>query len=277
MSSFGDFIAVSDPVDMACARVIRREVSDGIIAPGYEPEALKILSGKRGGKYLVLEVDPGFEPSTDCEAREVFGVRLEQPRNQAMITAEMFGNVVTESRALPASAVRDLIVATIALKYTQSNSVCFAHDGQVVGLGAGQQSRIHCVRLAAAKADAWFLRKHPCVLDLPFASGTSRADMANVIDQFVTGEIGSWERSLLTEVPPPLTAQEKQEWLGSVTGVALSSDAFFPFRDNIDRAAKSGTSYVAEPGGSVRDDAVVAACNEHGMTLSFTGLRLFHH
>jgi len=277
MSSFGDLIAVSDTLDQSCAQLIKREVSDGVIAPGYEPAALEILKAKRDGKYLVLRIDPEYEPASTVERRDVFGVTLEQARNTAAIGPKLFANVVSARKDLPANAVRDLLVATIALKYTQSNSVCFAAQGQVIGLGAGQQSRIHCTRLAAGKADAWQLRQHPTVLGLRFKPGVKRPDKINAIDQYIAGELGPTEAALFEEPPAPLGEDAKREWLGRVSGVALSSDAYFPFRDNVDRAARSGVSYVAEAGGSVRDDAVIEACNEYGMTLCFTGLRLFHH
>jgi len=272
MSSFGDLIAVSDTLDQSCAQLIKREVSDGVIAPGYEPAALEILKAKRDGKYLVLRIDPEYEPASTVERRDVFGVTLEQARNTAAIGPKLFANVVSARKDLPANAVRDLLVATIALKYTQSNSVCFAAQGQVIGLGAG-----HCTRLAAGKADAWQLRQHPTVLGLRFKPGVKRPDKINAIDQYIAGELGPTEAALFEEPPAPLGEDAKREWLGRVSGVALSSDAYFPFRDNVDRAARSGVSYVAEAGGSVRDDAVIEACNEYGMTLCFTGLRLFHH
>jgi len=276
MSSFGDFIALSDTVDVPTARFIAREVSDGIVAPDYEAEALEILSAKRGGKYLVLRMDAEWDPPA-MERREVFGVTLEQPRNTATIGKDLFSNVVTDSKTLPDEALRDLIVATIALKYTQSNSVCFALDGQVIGLGAGQQSRIHCTRLAASKADAWRMRQHPDILGLRFHDGVKRPDQSNVADQLATDQLGPTEREMIAGDPPELSPEERAAWIGGLAGVALSSDAFFPFRDNIDRAARSGVRYVAEPGGSIRQDDVIAACNEYGMTLCFTGLRLYHH
>ncbi len=276
MSSFGDFVILSDTVDVETARFVKREVSDGIAAPGYEPEALEILRAKREGKYLVLRMDPDWTPA-EVEQRTVFGVTLEQGRNTAPIGPELFGNIVTRSTELPESALRDLIVATIALKYTQSNSVCYAVDGQVIGLGAGQQSRIHCTRLAGDKADAWRLRQHPKTLGLRFVEGVGRADRSNVADQFVTGQLGPMERKMLAEPAPSFSAEERREWLDAHRGVAISSDAFFPFRDNIDRAARSGATYVAQPGGSVREADVIAACDEYRMTMCLTGLRLFHH
>lgn len=277
MSSFGDLIAVSDEVDEPLAALIAREVSDGIIAPSYSPKALEILKAKRGGKYLVLSVDPDYDPPSELERRTVFGITLEQPRNTARIGAELFTHRVSRYKGLPDHAVRDLIVATLALKYTQSNSVCLAVDGQVIGLGAGQQSRIHCTRLAASKADAWRLRHHPSILSIRFVEGTRRPDRINAIDQLILGELGPTERAMILGEPPVIPPDERAEWLASRGEVTLSSDAFFPFRDNIDRAARSGVKYVAEPGGSVRDDAIIEACDEYGMTLCFTGLRLFHH
>jgi phosphoribosylaminoimidazolecarboxamide formyltransferase / IMP cyclohydrolase len=276
MSSFGDFVALSETVDVPTALVVKREVSDGIAAPGYEPEALEILRAKRNGKYLVLRMDPAWEPPP-MEHRVVFGVTLEQARNTAVIGPSLFANIVTTSRELPESALRDLIVATVALKYTQSNSVCYAVDGQVIGLGAGQQSRIHCTRLAGDKADAWRLRQHPKALGLRFVEGVGRADRSNVVDQFVTGQLGPAERTMLAEPAPEMAAEERREWLDAHRGVSVSSDAFFPFRDNIDRAARSGATYLAQPGGSVREEDVIGACNEYGMTMCLTGLRLFHH
>ncbi|MBP7561568.1 MAG: phosphoribosylaminoimidazolecarboxamide formyltransferase [Armatimonadetes bacterium] len=277
MSSFGDFAAVSDEVDESLATLIAREVSDGIIAPSYSPAALEILKAKRGGKYLVLRVNAGYNPASEMEQRTIFGVTLEQPRNTARIDAALFSNRIGKHTDLPDAALRDLIVATVALKYTQSNSVCFAASGQVIGLGAGQQSRIHCTRLAASKADAWHLRHHPKILGIEFVDGAKRPDRINAIDQLILGELGPTEREMIVGEPPVLTDEERAEWLSSRGDVALSSDAFFPFRDNIDRAARSGVKYVAEPGGSVRDDAVIEACDEYGMTLCFTKLRLFHH
>lgn len=280
MSSFGDWIALSEPCDVATARIIRREVSDGVIAPDYEPRALEMLRRKRDGGYRVLRIDRDDEPS-EMERRQVFGVTLEQRRNDAAITPELFANRVTSRKDIPAEAMRDLLVATIALKYTQSNSVCFAHNGQVTGVGAGQQSRVHCTRLAATKSDLWFLRQHPAVLNLQFAEGVPRAQRNNAIDLFLMDDLSraeqeAWERSFAV-VPERLSAEAKAEWLARFSGVALSSDAFFPFRDSIDRAQRSGVGYVAQPGGSVNDDDVIAACNEYGMVMAFTGLRLFHH
>uniref|UniRef100_A0A8C2WE13 Bifunctional purine biosynthesis protein ATIC n=1 Tax=Cyclopterus lumpus TaxID=8103 RepID=A0A8C2WE13_CYCLU len=277
MSSFGDFIAVSDVCDVPTAKIISREVSDGIIAPGYEEEALKILSKKKGGNYCVLQMDPDYEPD-EAEVRVLFGLYLKQKRNGALINKEFFSNVVSEG----SEAVRDLAVATIAVKYTQSNSVCYAKDGQVVGIGAGQQSRIHCTRLAGDKADNWWLRHHPRVLSMKFCTGVKRAEMANAIDQYVSGTIGEgpdlavWESKYL-EVPELLSETEKKNWISSLQAVAVSSDAFFPFRDNIDRAKRSGVKYIAAPAGSAADQVVITACNEQGITLVHTNLRLFHH
>uniref|UniRef100_A0A8C5FU77 Bifunctional purine biosynthesis protein ATIC n=1 Tax=Gadus morhua TaxID=8049 RepID=A0A8C5FU77_GADMO len=280
MSSFGDFIALSDVCDVPTARIISREVSDGIIAPGYEEEALKILAKKKGGKYCVLEMDPAYEPD-EPEVRVLFGLHLKQRRNGAPIDKELFSNVVSKG-TLSEKALRDLTVATIAVKYTQSNSVCYAKDGQVIGIGAGQQSRIHCTRLAGDKADNWWLRRHPRVLGMKFRSGVKRAEIANAIDQYVSNTIGegpdlaAW-KAMFEEVPEPLTETEKKTWVSSLQGVALSSDAFFPFRDNVDRARKSGVAFIAAPGGSTADDVVIQACNEQGITLAHTTLRLFHH
>jgi phosphoribosylaminoimidazolecarboxamide formyltransferase/IMP cyclohydrolase len=280
LCSFGDWIALSDPCDETTARIIVREVSDGVIAPGYEPEALDMLRRKRDGSYRVLRIDPSYEPPS-VEKRQVFGVTLEQRRNDIALGAPIFQNVVTATRSLPQTAIRDLIVATVALKYTQSNSVCLAHNGQVTGAGAGQQSRVHCTRLASNKSDLWFLRQHPAVLDLRFARGLPRAERNNAIDLFFVDDLTSveetaWEKSF-RRVPRRLTRAEKLAWLTDVRGVALSSDAFFPFRDSIDRASRSGVTYVAQPGGSVNDADVIAACDEYGMVMSLTGMRLFHH
>ncbi|MED6234828.1 hypothetical protein ATANTOWER_003660 [Ataeniobius toweri] len=280
MSSFGDFIALSDVCDVPTAKIISREVSDGIIAPSYEEEALKILSKKKNGNYCVLQMDPDYEPD-DAEVRVLFGLYLKQKRNGALINKEFFKNIVSKG-SLSAEAVRDLTVATIAVKYTQSNSVCYAKDGQVIGIGAGQQSRIHCMRLAGDKADNWWLRHHPRVLNMKFRSGVKRAEMANAIDQYVSDTIGEgpdlavW-KSMYDEVPEPLSVTEKKNWTSSLQAVAVSSDAFFPFRDNIDRAKQSGVEYIAAPAGSAADEIVVNACNELGITLVHTSLRLFHH
>lgn len=280
MSSFGDWVALSASVDVPTAKLISREVSDGVIAPTYEPEALEILKKKKGGKYVVLQMDPAYEPDP-TETREVFGLTLEQRRNDRAITSADFGNIVTQSKTLPESAVRDLLIASITLKYTQSNSVCFATDGQVIGVGAGQQSRVHCARLAGAKADLWRLRQHPQVMTLPFLPDLKRPDRDNAIDQFLQPDVtdaekANWSR-VFREIPRQLTAEERRAWLDGMTEVALGSDAFFPFRDSVDRAAKSGVKYVVQPGGSTRDEDVIAACDEYGMTMAFSGVRLFHH
>jgi len=280
VSSFGDFAALSDRVDVDTARLLSREVSDGVIAPDYDAEALEILKSKKKGKYVIMRIDPGYEPAV-TESRDIYGITLEQKRNDAIITRDTFSNMVTQNRELPESAVRDLMIAYITLKYTQSNSICFAYDGQVIGCGAGQQSRIHCTRLAASKADMWFLRQHPRVLSLPFREGIKRPDMDNAIDLYLRDDISDmeykeWEK-LFETVPEKLTKEEKEEWISRFDGVSYGSDAFIPFRDNIDRAAKSGVKYVAQPGGSTRDEDVIRACNEYGMVMCFTGLRLFHH
>ena len=280
MSSFGDWVALSQPCDVPTARLVAREISDGIIAPGFEPEALEILRGKRGGGYRVVRIDSSYEPP-EIEKRQVFGVVLEQKRNDVVLGPSSFGNIVTKNRDLPESALRDLIVATVALKYTQSNSITFAHNGQVTGTGAGQQSRVHCVRLAAGKSDLWFLRQHPAVAEFKFAKGVTRAERNNAIDVFFMDEItppeqAAWEASFRT-VPERLSPAEKRDWLAMVQGVTLSSDAFFPFRDSIDRAGRSGVSYVAQPGGSLKDADVIAACDEYGMMMCLTNTRLFHH
>ncbi|MFP4417902.1 MAG: phosphoribosylaminoimidazolecarboxamide formyltransferase [Chitinivibrionales bacterium] len=280
MSSFGDWVALSDTVDVSTARLIRREVSDGVIAPAYEPEALEILRQKRGGKYNVIQIDPSYEPP-EMESREVFGITFEQRHNDVLPGMKLLENVVTEKKTFSEEAVRDLVVAQIALKYTQSNSVCFAYDGQVIGVGAGQQSRVHCTRLAGSKADRWFLRQHPAVLELKFKPDVKRAEQNNAIDQYLEESLTEAEHHLWRQnfqtVPHRLSAQEKRDYLNRVTGVALASDAFFPFRDNIDRANKSGVRYIVQPGGSVRDDVVIEACNEYGMVMAFSGVRLFHH
>ena len=281
MSSFGDFAALSDVCDESTAAFLRREVSDGIIAPGYTPEALALLTQKRGGNYTILEIDPDYAPPS-LERREVFGVTFTQARSAQPIDPACLENVVTARRDLPETAVRDLLVALVTLRYTQSNSVCFAAGGQAIGVGAGQQSRIHCTRLAGDKADLWHLRRHPKVLELPFLPGIGRPARDNAVDQYLGAEPeavladGAWQ-ALFSARPEPLTADERRAWLGGVTGVALGSDAFFPFGDNIERAARSGVSYIAEPGGSVRDEEVIAACDRHGIAMAFTGLRLFHH
>ncbi|XP_038058116.1 bifunctional purine biosynthesis protein ATIC-like [Patiria miniata] len=281
MSSFGDFVALSDICDVPTAKILAKEVSDGIIAPGYEPEAQEILAKKKGGKYCILTMDPDYEPD-DKETRTLFGLQLQQLRNNAVVTKELFNNVVTNQKELTAEGLRDLIVATIAVKYTQSNSVCYARDGQVIGSGAGQQSRIHCTRLAGDKANNWWLRQHPKVLGLVFKEGVKRAEMSNVIDVYVNGKVGqdmgkeTWEGFLQT-VPEQLTEAERGEWMSKLKGVALSSDAFFPFRDNIDRAYQSGVTYIASPAGAVQDQVIIEACNDHGIALAHTNVRLFHH
>jgi len=280
MSSFGDFIALSDTVDVPTAKLIAREVSDGVIAPAYEPEALEILKKKKQGKYAVVQIDPVYEPQV-TETRQVFGVSMEQRRNDRPVTREDFTNIVTKKIDLPESAVRDMFIAWITLKFTQSNSVCYVTDGQTIGVGAGQQSRVHCARLAGSKADLWRLRQHPSVLGLPFKEGVRRSDRDNAIDQFLQPDITEAEKqnwsNVFTEIPNQLTAEERHSWLDGLTDVTLGSDAFFPFRDSIDRAVKSGVKYVLQPGGSNRDEDVIAACDEYGMTMVFSGLRLFHH
>jgi phosphoribosylaminoimidazolecarboxamide formyltransferase/IMP cyclohydrolase len=280
MSSFGDWIALSDPVDLPTAQIISKSVSDGVIAPDFAPEALKLLCQKRKGAYNVIRIDPAYDPA-ELESKEVFGIVFEQKRNNLVPDATLLQNIVSARKTLPESAVRDLVVALITLKYTQSNSVCFALDGQVIGVGAGQQSRIHCTRLAASKADIWYLRQHPLVLGLQFAAGVKGPDRDNAIDQFLQDDLSEAETRGLAQVfavpPEKLTARAKREWLRGLKGVALGSDAFFPFRDNIDRAAQSGVGYIAQPGGSVRDDLVIEACDQYGMVMAFTGVRLFHH
>lgn len=281
MSSFGDFISLSDVCDKATAMIIKREVSDGVIAPGYEPDALEILKAKKKGNYNVIEIDPDYVPNP-LERKEVFGITFEQGRNELKIDDEFFANVVTENKEIPESAKIDLAIAMITLKYTQSNSVCYAKGGQAIGIGAGQQSRIHCTRLAGQKADNWFLRQSPKVLNLQFVDGIGRADRDNSIDLYIGEDYmdvladGAWEK--IFKVKPEVFAQEeKRAWLDQMSGVALGSDAFFPFGDNIERAHRSGVSYVAEPGGSIRDDNVIATCNKYKMAMCFTGIRLFHH
>ena len=281
MSSFGDFISLSDVCDASTAKIINREVSDGVIAPGYEPEALDILKAKKGGKYNVIEIDPNYVPDP-IEHKQVFGVTFEQGRNELKIDRDFLGNIVTENKEIPDSAKIDLIISLITLKYTQSNSVCYAKGGQAIGIGAGQQSRIHCTRLAGQKADNWFLRQAPQVLNLQFVDGIKRADRDNAIDLYIGDEYmdvladGVWE-NIFKVKPPVFTAEEKRAWLDKNTDVALGSDAFFPFGDNIERAHKSGVKYVAEPGGSIRDDHVIDTCNKYNMAMCFTGIRLFHH
>ena len=281
MCSFGDFVALSDVCDVKTAMMIKREVSDGVIAPGYEPEALEILKSKRNGNYNIVEIDPNYVPEV-IERKTVFGITFEQGRNNFEINNALLEKIVTENKDMPDSAKRDLIVALITLKYTQSNSVCYAVDGQAIGVGAGQQSRIHCTRLAGSKADTWFLRQHEKVLNLPFLPTLGRPDRDNVIDGYINKNEedvcadGNWQKYFTTK-PEPLTDEEARAFLDSVSGVALGSDAFFPFGDNIERAHKSGVTYIAEPGGSIRDDVVIDTCNKYGMVMAFTGMRLFHH
>lgn len=281
MSSFGDFIALSDVCDVATAKIIKREVSDGVIAPGYEPEALEILKEKKKGNYNVIEIDANYVPNP-IEKKQVFGITFEQGRNELNIDEHFFDNVVTDKKEIPESAKRDLAISMITLKYTQSNSVCYVKDGQAIGIGAGQQSRIHCTRLAGQKADNWWLRQCPKVLSLPFLESIRRADRDNAIDLYIGEDYmdvladGAWEHIFKTK-PEVFTKEEKRAWLDKNTNVALGSDAFFPFGDNIERAHRSGVSYVAQPGGSIRDDNVIETCNKYGMAMAFTGIRLFHH
>lgn len=281
LCSFGDWIALSDVCDVATAKLIKVEVSDGVIAPGYEPEALEILKAKRNGNYNIVKIDPNYIPEKS-EKKQVFGITFEQGRNDFKIDPELLSNIVTDNKDLTSEAARDLVVALITLKYTQSNSVCFAVDGQAIGVGAGQQSRIHCTRLAGGKADTWFLRQHDKVLGLPFKPELSRPERDNVIDGYINKNEedvcaeGIWQKYFVTR-PEPLTAEEIREYLDSIDGVSLGSDAFFPFDDSIKRAKMTGVKYVAEPGGSLRDADVIARCNEYGMVMSFTGMRLFHH
>ena len=281
MSSFGDFIALSDVCDVTTAKLIAREVSDGVIAPGYEPDALEILKGKRKGNYNIIKIDENYVPQ-EKEIKQVFGVTFEQGRNNFKIDKSLLDDIVTENKELPDSAKDDLVIALLTLKYTQSNSVCYAVDGQAIGVGAGQQSRIHCTRLAGNKADIWHLRQHEKVLNLPFIDSIKRADRDNAIDVYISEDDedvladGIWQ-TLFTEKPEPFTKQEQKEYLSKITGVSLGSDAFFPFGDNIERAARSGVSYIAQPGGSIRDDNVIDTCNKHNMVMAFTKMRLFHH
>jgi len=281
MSSYGDWIALSDVCDETTATIIKREVSDGIIAPGYTEKALEILKSKRKGTYNIVKIDPEYIP-TEKECKQVYGITFEQGRNNFKINKELLSNIVTANKDFPETAVRDLIISLITLKYTQSNSVCYAYDGQAIGVGAGQQSRIHCTRLAGSKADIWHLRQHPKVLALPFLPTIGRPDRDNTIDVYLSEYSedvladGNWQ-NYFTEKPEALTAEEKKAYLDSITGVALGSDAFFPFGDNIERARRSGVSYVAEPGGSIRDDNVISTCDKYGMVMAFTGMRLFHH
>ena len=281
MSSFGDFISLSDVCDVATAKIIKREVSDGVIAPGYEPEALEILKAKKKGNYNVIQIDPDYVPDP-MEHKEVFGITFEQGRNELKIDDDFFAKIVTENKELTEQAKIDLAISMITLKYTQSNSVCFVKDGQAIGIGAGQQSRIHCTRLAGQKADNWWLRQSPQVMNLPFVDGIRRADRDNAIDLYIGEDYmdvladGAWE-NIFKEKPEVFTREAKREWLDKLTDVSLGSDAFFPFGDNIERAHKSGVKYIAQPGGSVRDDNVIDTCNKYDMVMSFTGIRLFHH
>ena len=281
MCSFGDWVALSDKCDVTTALLIKREVSDGVIAPDYDPEALEILKSKRNGNYNIVKIDPNYVPAP-IETKQVYGISFEQGRNEFKINEELLSNLVTENKNLPDSAKRDLIISLITLKYTQSNSVCFAVDGQAIGVGAGQQSRIHCTRLAGSKADTWFLRQHDKVLNLPFKSDIARPTRDNVIDGYINRNEedvcaeGNWQK-YFTEQPAPLTDEDIKAYLSTIRGVALGSDAFFPFDDNIERAYRSGVSYIAEPGGSIRDDVVIDCCNKYGIAMAFTGMRLFHH
>ena len=281
MSSFGDFIALSDVCDVSTAKIIKREVSDGVIAPGYEPEALEILSQKKKGNYNIIEIDPAYKPEP-IEHKDVFGITFEQGRNELPINEELLANVVTENKDIPKEAKIDLLIALITLKYTQSNSVCYAKGGQAIGIGAGQQSRVHCTRLAGQKADNWLLRQSPKVLGLEFVDTIGCADRDNAIDNYIGDEYmdvlaeGAWQRVFKVK-PEVFTAEEKRAWLDQMTDVALGSDAFFPFSDNVERAKKSGVKYIAQPGGSVRDDLVIECCDKYGMAMAFTGIRLFHH
>ena len=281
MSSFGDWIALSDVCDKTTALIIKREISDGIIAPGYTDEALEILKTKKKGNYNIVKIDPAYTPAP-TETKDVFGITFEQGRNNFKIDRELLQNIVTENKTLPEEAVRDLIISLITLKYTQSNSVCYAYQGQAIGVGAGQQSRIHCTRLAGTKADTWHLRQHEKVLNLPFLPTISRPDRDNVIDGYINKNEedvcaeGVWQKYFTTR-PEPLTEKEAREYLDGITGVSVGSDAFFPFGDNIERAKRSGASYIAEPGGSIRDDVVIDTCNKYGIVMAFTGMRLFHH
>ena len=281
MSSFGDFIALSDECDEDTARLIKREVSDGVIAPGYSKKALEILKEKKKGAYNVIQIDPSYVPA-ELERKQVFGVTFEQGRNELDINGELFSNVVTKNKEIPDQALIDMKIAMITLKYTQSNSVCYVKDGQAIGIGAGQQSRIHCTRLAGQKADNWYLRQAPQVLNLPFAEGLGRADRDNAIDVYIGEEYedvlkeGEWQKRF-KEKPPVFTREQKKAWLEGNQGVTLGSDAFFPFSDNIERAHKSGVKYIAQPGGSVRDDLVIECCDKYDMVMAFTGIRLFHH
>ncbi len=281
MSSFGDFICLSDVCDASTAKIIKREVSDGVIAPGYDPEALEILKAKKNGNYNVIEIDPAYRPDP-IEQKDVFGITFEQGRNELPINNELLSNIVTANKEIPELAKIDLLISLITLKYTQSNSVCYAKGGQAIGIGAGQQSRVHCTRLAGQKADNWLLRQCPKVLNLPFVDDIRRADRDNAIDNYIGEEYmdvlaeGAWQRVFKVK-PDVFTAEEKRAWLDKMNDVALGSDAFFPFSDNIERAKKSGVKYVAQPGGSIRDDAVIECCDKYNMAMAFTGIRLFHH
>ena len=281
MSSYGDFIALSDTCDLATAKLIAKEVSDGIIAPDYTPEALEILKAKRKGTYAVVKIDKNYTPEP-IEHKQVFGITFEQGRNELVINNELFCNIVTDNKVIPSDAERDLIISLITLKYTQSNSVCYVKDGQAIGIGAGQQSRIHCTRLAGNKADFWWLRQNQKVLDLPFKDGVRRADRDNAIDVYISDDYmdvladGMWQ-NVFTECPSVFTREEKRAWLDTMSGVALGSDAFFPFGDNIERAKRSGVAYIAQPGGSIRDDNVIETCNKYDIAMAFNGIRLFHH
>jgi phosphoribosylaminoimidazolecarboxamide formyltransferase/IMP cyclohydrolase len=281
MSSYGDFAALSDVCDKETALLLKREVSDGVIAPGYTDEALEILKQKRKGTYNIIEIDPSYKPEP-VEHKDVFGITFEQGRNESIINEDLLKNIVTKNKELPEAAKRDLLISLITLKYTQSNSVCYVKDGKTIGVGAGQQSRIHCTRLAGNKADVWFLRQHPKVMGLPFKENIRRPDRDNTIDVYISDDYmdvladGIWEQ-FFTKKPEPFTCEEKKAWLAKQTGVALGSDAFFPFGDNIERAHRSGVSYIAQPGGSIRDDNVIETCDKYGMVMAFTGLRLFHH
>ena len=281
MSSFGDFIALSDVCDTDTARLIKREVSDGVIAPGYTKEALELLKAKKKGAYNVIQIEESYVPSA-IERKQVYGITFEQGRNELDINEELLANIVTKNKEISQSALNDMKIALITLKYTQSNSVCYVKDGQAIGIGAGQQSRVHCTRLAGPKADNWFLRQAPLVLELPFIDGIGRADRDNAIDNYIGEEYmdvladGAWQR-VFKEKPPVFTSQEKKEWLRKMQNVTLGSDAFFPFSDNVERAHKSGVKYIAQPGGSVRDDLVIECCDKYDMVMAFTGIRLFHH
>ncbi len=281
MSSYGDFIALSDVCDVSAAKIIKREFSDGIIAPGYEPEALEILKEKKKGTYAIIQIDPAYVPNP-IERKEVYGITFQQGRNELKIDQDFFSNIVTENKELPDNIKNDMASAMITLKYTQSNSVCFVKNGQAIGIGAGQQSRIHCTRLAGSKADNWFLRQSPQVMNLPFKEGMKRAERDNAIDLYIGEDYmdvladGKWE-NIFTEKPAVFTKEEKQAWLKNLSGVTCGSDAFFPFDDNVERAFRSGANYIAQPGGSIRDQDVIDACNRHNIVMSFTGIRLFHH